>query len=311
MASVTLVESAKLTLNELVSGVIENVITVNPMFEVLPFDTINGNALQYTRENALGDVQSLGIDGTVTAKAAATFTSISVGLTTLIGDAEVNGLIQATRSNEGNDQTAIQIASKAKAVGRLYQTQFINGDGTSDTFTGLNSLCASGQTISGTATNGQEITLPLLDNLMDLVTDQDGRVDYFCMHARTRRLYYDLLRKAGGRTIEETITLPSGTQIPSYRGTPIFRNDYVSIVEDSGTTTGSTSRIYAGTLDDGSRTHGIAGLTAENMSGVHVVDVGEKETQDNRIWRVKWYASLALFSEKGLAMATGIKSTIS
>ena len=32
----------------------------------------------------------------------------------------------------------------------------------------------------------------------------------------------------------------------------------------------------------------------------------ESETKDDRIWRVKWYAGLALFSEKGLAMASGI-----
>jgi hypothetical protein len=69
MASVTLAESAKLALNELVAGVIENVITVNQMFEILPFDGIEGNALAYNRENALGDVQALGIDGTVTATA--------------------------------------------------------------------------------------------------------------------------------------------------------------------------------------------------------------------------------------------------
>jgi hypothetical protein len=38
----------------LVAGVIENVITVNRMYHVLPFDGIDGNALAYNRENALG-----------------------------------------------------------------------------------------------------------------------------------------------------------------------------------------------------------------------------------------------------------------
>ena len=56
MASVTLAESAKLAQDELVAGVIENVITVNNMFELLPFDGIDGNALAYNRENVLGDV---------------------------------------------------------------------------------------------------------------------------------------------------------------------------------------------------------------------------------------------------------------
>ena len=37
MASVTLAESAKLSQNLLIQGVIENVITVNRFFEVLPF----------------------------------------------------------------------------------------------------------------------------------------------------------------------------------------------------------------------------------------------------------------------------------
>jgi hypothetical protein len=64
--------------------------------------------------------------------------------------------------------------------------------------------------------------------------------------------------------------------------------------------------IFAGTLDDGSRQHGIAGLTAREAAGIQVVDVGESETRDERVWRVKWYAGLALFSELGLACADGI-----
>ena len=59
-------------------------------------------------------------------------------------------------------------------------------------------------------------------------------------------------------------------------------------------------------VDDGSRTHGIAGLTATKASGIQVVPVGEKEDADEYIWRVKWYCGLALFSEKGLACADGI-----
>ena len=127
MASVTLAESAKLAQDELVAGVIENVITVNEMFELLPFDGIDGNALAYNRENVLGDVQMAGVGTTITAKAAATFTNVTSTLTTIIGDAEVNGLIQATRSGDGNDQKAVQIASKAKSCGRKYQDQLING----------------------------------------------------------------------------------------------------------------------------------------------------------------------------------------
>jgi hypothetical protein len=306
MASVTLAESAKLAQNDLIAGVIENVITVNKMFGVLPFDGIDGNALAYNRENVLGDVQVAGVGDAVTAKAAATFTQVTSSLTTIIGDAEVNGLIQATRSGDGNDQTAIQIASKSKSAGRKYQDMLINGDGTSNTFAGLRTLCANGQKIPAVDANGDNLSFTLLDNLMDTVTDKDGAVDYFAMHARTIRSYMVLLRALGGASISETVTLPNGEQVPAYRGVPIFRNDYIPINLTTGANS-TTTVVIAGTLDDGSRQHGIAGLTAEKQAGLHVVDVGEKEDADEHIWRVKWYAGLALFSEKGLAMATGIE----
>jgi len=128
MASVTLAESAKLSQDQLVVGLIESVITVNHMFELLPFEGISGNALAYDRENALGDVQNVGVGDPITAKSAATFTQVTSSLTTIVGDAEVNGLIQATRSNK-MDQTGVQIASKAKSAGRQFQNHLINGTG--------------------------------------------------------------------------------------------------------------------------------------------------------------------------------------
>lgn len=318
MPTVTLPESAKLAQNELIAGVIENIITVNRMFEVLPFDGISGNALAYNRENVLGAVATVGVgdaDGVIgstatgtnaverqAAKNAATFTQVTSSLTTILGDAEVNGLIQVTRSSDGNDQTAVQIASKAKSAGRKYQDMLINGDGTNFTFPGLISLAAQE---AATGTNGDNLSFDILDELMDLVVDKDGLVEYFTMHARTLRSYRALLRALGGASINEVIELPSGTEVPAYSGVPIFRNDYIPTNQTKGTGTNTTT-IFAGTLDDGSRQHGIAGLTAEEESGVVVVDVGESETKDEHIWRVKWYSGLALFSEKGLAYSSGI-----
>jgi len=321
MASVTLAESAKLALNELTAGVIEDVITVSPMFQFLPFDSFSGNALQYTRENALGGVGAMVIGdtigsadenaltgGTGEARDAATFTSVSVGLTTLVGQADVNGLIQATRSSDGNDQAAIQIASKAKHLGRLFQHLLILGDDTNaEEFDGLDVL---NQQSVATGTNGGALSFAFLDELLDLVTDKDGQVDYILMPARTLRSYKALLRALGGTTPGDTsiqVVGSDGTErtILAYDGVPIFRNDYIPTTVTKGGSSNTTT-IYAGTFDDGSRSHGISGLTSEVESGISVVDVGESETKDEHIWRVKWYTSLALFSEKGLAAADGI-----
>ena len=322
MSSVTLAESAKLAQDELVAGVIESIVTVNRMFEILPFDGIDGNALKYNREGALGPVATLGVgdtDGVIgpdasggsnlaerqAAKDAATFVEVTASLTTVMGDAEVNGLIQATRSSDGNDQTEVQIASKAKSAGRKYQDMLINGDGTNETFPGLLALCAAGQSVLPVAVNGDPLSFETMDATMDLVIDKDGQVDYLAMNQRTIRSWKSLLRGLGGASINEVIELPSGAMVPAYSGTPIFRNDYIPVDQTEGATLTATT-FFAGTLDEGGRQHGISGLTAAMASGISVVDVGESETKDERIWRVKWYTGLALFSELGLACASGI-----
>lgn len=323
MPTVTLPESAKLDQNELVAGIIESIVTVNRMFEIIPFDGIDGNALAYNRENALGPVATVGVgdsDGSIgsgaagtnaterqAAKDAATFSQVTSNLTTIMGDAEVNGLLEMTRSSGGNNQTATQIASKAKSAGRKWQNMFINGDGLNFTFPGLLALCASSQTVPAVGANGDALSFEKLDELLDLVIDKDGQVDYLTMHARTIRSYNALLRGLGGASISDVVQLPSGESVPAYRGYPIFRNDYVPIDQTTGANM-TTTTIFAGTFDDGSRHTGIAGLTASRQSGINVVDVGESETKDERIWRVKWYCGLALFSELGLACASGINN---
>lgn len=303
MASVTLTESAKLSENMLLAGVIENVITVNQFMDVLPFMDIEGNALAYNRENVLGDVDVEGVGDTIGAKAAATFTEVTSNLTTIIGDAEVNGLIEATRSNI-NDQTGVQIASKAKSAGRKYNDMLINGTGASNQFDGLINLCATSQKVA-TGNNGGALSFVFLDELLHLVTAKDGKVDYIQMHSRTMRSYRELLRGLGGASIGEVVTLPSGEQVPAYSNVPIFRNDDIPINQTKGAGSNQTT-VFAGTLDDGSGMVGLSGLTAKGNAGISVSDIGESETKDERIWRVKWYCGLALFSEKGLACADGI-----
>lgn len=304
MASVTLVESAKLSQNMLLAGIIETIITVDQFFEILPFMDIEGNALAYNRELVAGDAQHLGVAGTITAKAAATFTAVTDSLTKIIGDAEVDEMIQATRSNV-NDQKAVQVMSKAKTVARTYANSLINGDGTSDAFTGIANLLIAGQTVGG-ATNGQALSFTLLDELLDKVVDKDGQVDYILMNSRDLRAYYVLLRALGGATIGDVVTLPSGAQVPGYRGTPIFRNNFIDITETQGTAVGTASHVYAGNLDDGSGTVGISGITARGAAGIRVQDVGVSATKDETITRIKWYCGLSNFSQLGLAGIEGV-----
>lgn len=305
MASVTLVESAKLTQDLLVQGVIENIITVNPIYQIMPFMPISGNAISYNRELALGDTEFITVGDTIVAKAAATFTNVTSALKVLIGDAEVDHFIQATRSNK-TDQKAQQVASKAKSIGRLFQNQMINGDATNptDSFDGLLRLIAAAQKITP-STNGDPLSFAILDTLMDLVKSKDGQVDFFMMPARTIRSYMALLRALGGASINEVITLPNGAQQMAYRGVPIFKNDWIPVNQTQGATNTCTT-VFAGCFDDGSGKVGVSGLTSEENSGVFVTEVGESETKNETITRVRFYAGLAVFSELSIAMAAGI-----
>lgn len=304
MASVTLEEAGKLAEDQLVQGVIEEIIDSNPMFEIFPFEGIDGNSLAFNRENTLGDVQVLGVGGTITAKNPATFTRVNANLTTILGDAEVNGLIQATRS--GNvDQKAQQIASKAKSAARKYQDMMINGTGVGDEFVGLRGLVANSQKVNaktaGDDTNGGVLTFELLDELLDMIKDKDSRPDFLMMSARERRRVQQLLRAMGGASPADVYTMPSGEQIIAYNNVPIFINDYIPTNLTRGNRS-DASVVFAGTWDDGSLTHGISGLTARNAAGISIVEVGQSETKDEEITRVRWYCGMANFSQKGLAM---------
>jgi len=86
----------------LIKGIIESISTVNQFYQVLPFKGIHGNALAYNRELVGQDqmdlVSSLDTGATSINKDSQRFSRHSTELTTIIGDAQVNGLVQAVGS---------------------------------------------------------------------------------------------------------------------------------------------------------------------------------------------------------------------
>jgi hypothetical protein len=307
MPSLTLVEAAKIQQNPLIQGVIESIVTVNQMYSVMPFDPIVGNALLYTRENAIGGVAPIGIGGgsnaiPAAAKTQATFTPVTTPLKALIGDAMVDHFIETTSSNN-NDQRGVQVSSKAKGLGREYQRQLILGDSAADAleFDGLQKLTPTAQTLDGASA---AMTFEMLDNLMALVKAKDGQIDFIMMPIEGINKYYALLRALGGAGIGEVVNLPGVGSVPGYRGVPIFRNDFIPMSAPGATRTGD---IYMGTFDDGSRKVGIAGLTSVVQSGIFVSYVGESETTNDTITRLRFYSSVAVFSELGIARYKDVK----
>jgi hypothetical protein len=312
MATQTLAEAAKLINNEIVQGVAEDIITTNPIYSVMPWTGYEGQAILVNRENALGDAQVLAVGGTITAKAPATFTQVPFSATTIIGDAEMNGLVQAQSSGAGVDQLVIEISSKAKSVGRLIQAGIATGTGAAPQMNSLHSLVDAGQYTSASA--GQAISLGLLDQLLDLVKSKDGTVDWIMMPARTIRAYKALVRTLGGVTETMAYTLPNGTTrtVSVYENIPIFQNDYLSVVETANgaaLTGGALTSVYAGVWDDGSQKVGVSLIHPIALpAGIQVEKVGVAETKDESIVRVKSYCNFASFNRKGIARLPSINN---
>ena len=405
----TLGTQRDLTNDMLIKGIIDSVVTVNQFYAMLPFKGIQGNALAYNRESFTDQMTLVGTidtrDETVNTinKDQQTFTRHSTELTTIIGDAQVNGLIQAVGSDY-NDATAVQVAAKAKGLGRTYMNTLINGQinsitavatgatvvnatylalinanaditytgGTTGTLQGTGTVVVLGvpfqapltsgtggvtltatgaaannlilrkaavtvSTTRKTSTNGAanfegienfvldsenflapslaaasetnaaagDRRLSYLDQIIDRVHDKDGMVDYLMMNSGGVRKITAAFRGVGTGFDMMDVKTSSGNvmSVQSYRGVPIFRNDFInsaSLAGFAGGDNNDSSFIYAGTIDDGSLSHGICGLTALKSAGMQVQRLGAMEDSDADITRVKWYCGLAHFSELGL-----------
>ena len=312
MTTQTLAEAQKLINNEIVSGVVEDVITTSPIWQAMPWTGYTGQAIIVNRENALGDAQHLAVGGTITAKAAATFVQNTYTAVTTVGDAELNGLVAAQSASAGVDQMAVEVSSKAKSVGRLLQQGMASGTGTSPQMNSLHTLTDATQYT--TASAGQALSFDLLDELLDLVKAKDGEVDFIQLPSRTLRSYRALVRALGG--VNETIAFDMGNgrtrNIDVYNGIPMFQNDYLSVAETANgaaLTGGALTSIYAGCFDDGSGKIGSAMIHPEGTPmGFDVTMVGESETKDESIARVKSYSNFVNFNRRGLARLTSINN---
>lgn len=291
-------EAEKLSNNDLEAGIIEEIIDKDDLFALLPFMGVNGKAYVYDRENALPTADFLDPNDTVN-ESAATFTEVVAKLRVLIGDVDVDKFLQQTMSDT-NDQRAIQIAAKAKALARKFQQTLANGDATADpkAFDGISKLVEAAQTISA-GVNGAPLTLSMLDELLDLVPNG---ADAVFMRPGTIRAFRALLRAAGGTTGAEIMMPAFGRPMLTHNGVPVLRNDFFPGNETQGSSN-VTCSVYAARLNE---TDGLHGIWGGDNAGIVVEDIGTVQNKDADRIRLKWYVGLALKSTKSLARIKGI-----
>lgn len=294
-------EAEKLSQNDVVSGIIEEIITVNEVFGLLPFVQVNGKAYVYKRENALPSVSYLDPNDVVT-EDAGTFTEIVTKLRILAGDVDVDKFLANTMSDT-EDQLATQVGLKAKALGRAFQLSMVEGNNTTNAkeFDGLKALVTVPQTMSISA-NGGALTLGILDQLVDQVPN---RPDFLMMRSGTRRAYTALVRAAGGNTGAMIQHKNFDVPILAHNGIPILVNDFLPGNETKGTLAGAACSVYAVRANE---LDGMHGLYGGPNAGINVEDIGTVQNKDATRTRLKWYVGMALKSTKSVARLEGISN---
>lgn len=222
-------EAEKLSLPDLQAGVIENIITSDDVFALLPFEPMDGKIKLYNRENSLGSAEFYDVSDSLS-ESAATFTQLSQELKRLIGQVDVDEFLDTTMSDV-QSQAAVQIATKSKVVGRTFANAMINGNVAvrAKEFDGMRKISeglpASQKMLAAAA--GAALSYDFLDELLDALKIGDNPV--FIMNSRTIRSYVKLQRALGGTT-PETVSI-GGRVFSAYRGRPILKNDYMPVDE--------------------------------------------------------------------------------
>lgn len=299
--ALTLAESAKLTNDALVQGVIAKFIENSPFLAKLPFVEIQGNSLKYNQEGELANVDFRAVNSAYV-ESASKVNNKSADLVILGGDVDVDRFIQQTRSNI-NDQRAVQTALKVKALSRFFDSMVINGDSAvqANGFDGLKKLVGGTSQEIVAGANGADLTLAMLDELLDAVGDASALVMSKAMRRKVKALL-----QASSHYIENG-TDDFGRQVMMYNGTPIqilgVDNKGAEILDfnetqGTGTTTGS---IYAVRYGE----DGFAGVT---NGGVMVDDLGEIAEKPVFRTRIEFYSGIAMFGADSVARLKGINA---
>lgn len=291
-------EAEKLSNNQLIQGVIEEIIDRDDLFSILPFKGVSGKAYVYNREKTLGGANWLD-PNEVIQEESSTFDEVTARLRILAGDVDVDKFLDATMGDT-NAQKALQIKQKAKGVAREFHKTLARGDSATNSkqFDGFDKLVTAGQIVDAGA-NGNPLTLSMLDELCDAVPNG---ADVIVMRRGTIRAYRALLRATYGTDAVMQQLENFGRPMLTHNGIPIIMNEFLAPDEVKGSSSATTS-IYAVRLNE---VDGLHGLYGGNNAGIVVEDIGTVQNKDATRTRLKWYCGLALKSTRSIAAVRGV-----
>lgn len=308
--AITLLESSKGTKDHLRAGVIKVIVESSPILQFIKMKTINSSAYRYHIEAALPNVAFRGVNATWNRSAGvinprAEFLSIMGGEIT-VDNFQVN--------TEGNiyDLKAKQYELFSRAMAINFSQSFFEGDTNIDpnSFDGLRRRLTGNQLML-LAANGGDLTLPKLDELIDMVVgDSEGK--YIFLNKTLRRRITHLVRTQTGSSQIEYKQDAFGRQQANYADIPLCvveRTDDASTILDFDETAGSsnvTASMYVTRFGNEDFVFGIQGTGGD----VQVKDFGEVPTEPAHLGRAEWYVTIAMTHGRSAARAYGILNTV-
>ena len=288
-------EAGKLSTVDLQRGIIEEIIDKEDLLAVLPFVRSEGKSYDYNRESTLSEAEFLSPYDPIP-EDAATFEEVNTKLRILAGDVDIDKFLAETQSDL-NDQIAIQLQGKAKAITRKFRRSLAQGNAATNPkeFDGVLRLVAPTQKIAAGST---ALSFTMLDELLDAVPNGADAIFMTSAHIRALRA---LLRATGGLEPAHIMMSNFGRPMLTHNGVPILVNDFMPVADNAGVKSAS---IVAARLNE---TDGLHGIFGGDAAGIRMEQIGTVQNKDAIRYRVKWYVSLALKSTKSLATLDEVK----
>lgn len=304
--AMTLTEASALTQDLMLKGIIETLIKESPLMKRLPFETIEGSAYSFNREdpNNPGNVQWRTVGATWT-ESTAQFDSKSYHLMRLGADCDVDNFLLKTMSNI-NQLMAEQVAMKTKLMAHAFDSAAIYGNEDNNEPDGFHVMVADSSSFGvqihcGTNDTGGPLTVAKLEEAIDAM--KVGSPSFMLMNKAIARRFNAYLRSVASYNVERD---EWGDRVSVYADIPIYTTDHIKQTEAiadgaySAPTGGATSSVFL--VYDGAG-DGVVGL---QNGGISYETWDRLEVKDASRTRVKWYVSLAQRSPFSVVRIDGI-----
>lgn len=302
--ALTLLEALKRVQDPVQSAVIEMYAKSSPVLANLGFDTIQGSAMKYNREETLPGVGFRGINESFTESTGIINPQVEP-LVIAGGDLDVDKFILDTM---GMGQRSVQEEMKVKSLALAWTKAFIKGDQESDPreFDGLQVRLTGNQLLeAGSTDGGDALSLTKLDELIDAVDEPT----HLIMNKTMRRRLSAAARTTsiGGFITWEKDAF--GRPVAMYGDLPLLVMDKDNEDADilpftevgSGGSTATACSIYCVSM--------MAGKLQGIQNGViDARDLDELQTKPAMRTRVEWYAGISMYHGRAAARLRGVKN---